>query len=585
MTYAIELRSVSYRYPGRSALALKDVNLQISPGEFVLIVGASGCGKSTLMLCLNGLIPKILRGELSGQVRIFGHDVQEREVQDLVGDVGIVFQDPEAQLFNLVVEDEVAFAPESLMVESREIERRVDRYLKLVGLSESRLSYTYALSGGEKQRAALASVLAAEPRLLILDEPTSNQDPKGTRDFLRVVYGLAAERASTDEESMTIVAVEHQVEHLSDMVNRVVAMEAGTIVADGTPREIFGNRSLCSRLGLWTPQVCQVSLDLIEQGVTLDPLPLTSEEAVSAMRRSSVTYSEVPFEPSGSQVGNTDSTALVEVKNLSYAYGGGPPVLQDISLRVETGEFLAVVGANGSGKSSLMKQLVGLLRAQAGRVLILGEDIQRQKLEEITRRVGYVFQYPEHQFVTGSVYDEVAYSLRVRAVPEDVVKDSVDRVLERFHLSALRGVHPFTLSMGQKRRLSVATMLVVDQDLLILDEPTMGQDWYQTEALFELLSDLNRAGKTILIVTHDMQVVSAWARRVVVLDQGRLVMDCTPRELFAATDFLDETALLRPQVADVACQLAPGLDWRSMAITRSEFVERLTGLARVHVDA
>jgi energy-coupling factor transporter ATP-binding protein EcfA2 len=561
---AIEIDGLSYLYSKKDPPALQDVDLSIPEGAFVLVGGPTGCGKSTLALCLNGLIPHTAGGHKSGRVIIDGLDTDESSVQELARYVGVVFQDPEAQLCQLLVGDEIAFGPENLNVPPDEIRTRVARYLSAVAMDGRVEAYVGSLSGGQKQRTALASVLAMEPRILVLDEPTSNLDLAGAREFLEVLGAIARERR------MTIVAIEHQVDRLCEYTDLSVFMESGQIVAQGTPDQLFQDKSLLARRGIPSPQVTRLVVALQERhGIQHDRLPLTIPEAKQWLISAGVSLRRRQF-PDGAE--SQDSDVQLELEHVSYTYPGGDTALEDIELRIGKGDFVALVGQNGSGKTTLTKHFVGLLSPRQGRVLLDGRDTAKWNIRQITSRVGYVFQYPNHQFVRESVIDEVAYSLRIRGIADEPARKRAMEALEFFGLERYANRHPFALSMGEKRRLSVATMVVMDQDILILDEPTMGLDWGQTEALLDLLTLLNSEGRTIVVITHEPQLIARWATKVIAMSQGRIVFEGTPREFFGRPEILALSSMDAPPVVHLARDLEPSLAWTETPITLDEFV-------------
>jgi energy-coupling factor transporter ATP-binding protein EcfA2 len=546
----IEIEDLRVRYAGRKAPVLDGVDLMLNEGETVLLLGASGSGKSTLALTLNGLIPHSLGCEMGGSVRVAGMDTQETEVAELARRVGLVFQDPEAQFVTLEVEDEVVFGLENLCVPPQDMDGRVDRALARVRMGAFRHRRVDALSGGEKQRVALASLLAMEPRVLVFDEPTANLDPAGTREVFDLISDLKA------RGEHTIVLIEHKLDGLMHLVDRVVALgRAGELLADGPPREVFDARADTLReQGVWAPQISLLAHRLRDRGFAVDPLPVTPEEAERTLRRVPGSAVAGPDERCQQQP-QTPGPPAVEVRGLSHAYGRDA-VLDDVSLTVPRGDFLAVVGANGAGKTTLALHLAGVLRPPPGAVLVGGRDVARTPARELARRVGYVFQNPEHQFVTDSVADEVGYGLRGMGLPEAEVAERTAAMLERFGLRRYAKANPFTLSHGEKRRLSVATMLAAGQETLVLDEPTFGQDQRNAEEMMALLRDLNAGGRTVIIITHDMTLVAEHARHAAVLAGGTLLFHGPARETFARPDVLDRARLEPPPLARLARRLA-----------------------------
>jgi energy-coupling factor transport system ATP-binding protein len=497
----IQLDRLTVRYPRAASPAIRDLSLRIEPGETVLLLGPSGGGKSTLALALAGLIPHDVFAHLQGEIRVDGVDPLSAAPGEVAARVGLLFQDPEAGFATLTVEDEIAFGLENLRVAPEQMPARIQAALEDVSLSGVGARRLGTLSGGEAQRIALAALLAMDPPILVLDEPTSNLDPASRREFFAVLARLRRQR--------TILLIEHNLDACLPLADRAVALGAGgSLIAQGPPDRVFRDHLEALReSGAWLPETY-----LAEQ-ISADP-------------------PEVQAPRSG-------QPPAVACRGLTFAYDEANPVLRDVELEIAAGEFAALVGPNGSGKTTLARHLLGLLpRPARGQVLLFGDPVQQLGLPELTRRAGYVFQNPEHQFVTDTVWEELAYSLRARQTAQSEVRGQVEDMLERFGLREHARRNPFTLSQGEKRRLSVATMLALDQRLLILDEPTFGQDRRASLALMDSLAALNRSGVTILIITHDMRLVRRHARRALALVGGRLVFSGSPPDLFDRPDLL-----------------------------------------------
>lgn len=543
----IEIDALTVKYARRKLAALNRLSLRVQKGETLLLLGPSGSGKSTLALTLNGLLPQAV-GELrEGAVRVLGLDTQQHSVADLAQRVGILFQDPDAQFATLKVEDEVVFGLENLGFEPAGMETRLEQALSEVGVAALRERPVSALSGGEKQRVALASLLAMQPEVLVFDEPTANLDSMGTQQ----VFALLAELKSRGRH--TLVLIEHKLDELMHLIDRVVVLNPeGGILADGPPRQVFDEYGTQLRqLGVWMPQVVLLAHALRERGVELPVLPITLGEAVKALGPWVSTAVPRPRQPAV----RTDAPVVLDVQGLSFAYGN-VPALNDVSLQIRRGDFLAIVGANGAGKTTLAKHLMGILQPPAGRVWLNGEEFTRIPARQIASQVGFVFQNPEHQFVTETVWDEVAYGLRIMGEIEEAVGLKTQELLENFGLSRYAKANPFTLSYGEKRRLSVASMLALGQEVLILDEPTFGQDERNATALLELLRGLNRQGKTVIIITHDMRLVLEHASRVAVMSAGRVLFDGPPVDLVDKPNLLSQARLTLPPLARLSALLA-----------------------------
>lgn len=555
----IDIHAVSYTYEGEAAPVLQDISLVVQEGEFVLILGPSGCGKSTLLQLLNGTIPHILKGRLQGEAVVCGRVVGETKVATFATEVGMVFQDPEAQIINTRVRDEVCFGLENLCHPAAAILERQVEALTFVGLPDYGDRSIFDLSGGQKQRVSIAAVLAARPRLLVLDEPTANLDPAGMAEIFAVLERLNREAGTT------VVMVEHRVDELADRVSRVVMMDRGTIVFDGSPRDAFSRRRSAAfedaqsvPVSAWFPQAAEFALALGDgfgAALTAANVPLNVREAVafaSALvgeREASATVTEIkPIDHSG---------PLLRVEHLNFGYDRKHPTLQDIGFSLQSGGMLALCGRNGSGKTTLARLLMRINQPPRGTVWLGDKDLAGLEPREIAAEVGYVFQNPDHQFVTDRVWDEVAYGLQVRGFSDQVVQDRVEEMLTIVDLQRYADRSPFSMSLGERRRLSVATMLVLEPRLLVLDEPTIGQDHERAQQLMQLMSRLRqRYGTTVLMITHDVRLVAEWAERVLILGQGRLLYDGPPHAMFADTELLNQAGLLPPPVFEISRALA-----------------------------
>jgi energy-coupling factor transport system ATP-binding protein len=558
----IEIDELTIKYPGRKQPVLQHLNLQLHQGETVLLLGASGSGKSTLALTFNGLIPHESGSILHGHVRVDGIDTQQTTVAELARRVGIVFQDPDAQFATLIVEDEIVFGLENLCVPPTEMDRQIVKALEQVGLPHYRHRRVEQLSGGEKQRVALASLLAMEPSILVFDEPTANLDPVGTQEVFELI------RRCKEQGTHTIVLIEHKLDDLMELVDRVVVLGAGgSILADGSPQKVFyDDLSTLQEHGVWIPQVALLAHHLHEQGITFashtNSYPITLAEAEDMLRRTGIAH-DAPAARETEPI-NTDNVPkpeqlAIEIRDLSFKVGK-QTILDHVSLNMPQGDFLAIVGANGAGKTTLARHLVDILHPPPATIMLHGKDVTRIAARDLVHQVGYVFQNPEHQFITDSVADEINYGLRVMGLPPEEIAARTTALLDRFGLLRFARANPFTLSHGEKRRLSVATMLAVGQQILILDEPTFGQDQRNADALLDLLCSLHAEGRTIIMITHDMSLVAKYARHVAVMKDGRLLFHNTPATLFTRPDLLVEAHLTMPPLTALAERLGwPGL--------------------------
>jgi energy-coupling factor transporter ATP-binding protein EcfA2 len=558
---AVDIRAVSYAYEGEADEVLSNVSLCVRDGEFVLILGPSGCGKSTLLQLLNGTIPHTLKGRLEGEVSICGKPILSTKVASFATEVGMVFQDPEAQIINTRVRDEVCFGLENLCRPADEILERQKEALDFVGLEGFGDRSIFDLSGGQKQRVSIAAVLAARPRLLVLDEPTANLDPAGMAEIFAVLERLNREAGTT------IVMVEHRVDELADCVSRVVMMDRGTVVFDGTPREAFSKRRAAHSeedgtvpTSAWFPQACEFALalsDMMSKPLAPADMPLNVEEAVAFARGHIGKTATKPILTVVQPSQPSSPGAFLRVNQLGFGYEKKLPILNDITFSLGQSEIVALCGRNGSGKTTLARLLMHINAPPRGTIWLEGKDVAELSAREISAQIGYVFQNPDHQFVTDRVWDEIAYGLQVRGYADKAIEERVSEVLDIVDLKRYRDRSPFSLSLGERRRLSVATMLVLEPHLLVLDEPTIGQDHERAQQLMGLMARLReRYRTTILMITHDVRLVAEWADRALVISRGKLLFDGTPAAMFSDQVLIEEAGLLTPPIYEISKALA-----------------------------
>jgi energy-coupling factor transport system ATP-binding protein len=553
----LELDAVRIRYEGAERATPDGVSLDIRAGEVVLVLGPSGCGKSTLALALDGLVPHAIAAELDGTVRVAGLDTRDHAVSELSEHVAMVFQDPDAQIVTGTLLDEVAFGPENRLVPAAEVLERAERALKLVGLWDRRADNPDVLSGGGRQRLAIACALALASPVLVLDEPTANLDPAGIDEVYAVLRELANER------DHAIVLIEHNLDAAMDIVDRVLVLDAaGRLVIDGPVRDVLrGRAGELLELGVWLPVSTLAAMRLRAAGVPIDPLPLTPAELAASLEAIDVLPAPAP-DPASVPA---SSAPAVTVRGCSLRRGGrrGPVVVDGVDLDVASGDFLAIVGTNGAGKTTLLQAIAGVIPAPYGTVDVLGMDPARADARDRAGRIGFVFQNPEHQFVADTVADELDLGLRLRGVPAPERRDEVERMLRRFDLAGHADRHPFLLSGGQKRRLSVGTALVAGAPVLALDEPTFGQDRARAAELLDILRVLNEEGTTVLVVTHDLQLVADYANRVAVM-QGGHVIGVGPTSEVLAGPLIEAAGLRHPPLARATRSLVRHPEWQSV---------------------
>jgi energy-coupling factor transport system ATP-binding protein len=554
----IRLDDVSFRYRGAAEPALSEITCHIRPGELVGLLGRSGSGRSTLASTLNGTIPHLVRGDLRGQLHIGGQDLRTQRPCDLADRVGFVFQDFEAQLFSTNVALEVAFGPENLGVPREEIVRRVDRYLHLAGLEALRHKAPAGLSGGQKQRLALASVLALEPQVLVLDEPTSDLDPAGRRDLWDAVRDLRRERA------LTLVIVDPETDEMG-WLDRFIVLDRGRVALTGTPSDLWSATETLEGLG-----VKGFTLARLASALGLREEWRDADQAAAAIRSAGWRVKDGAAERMRrADAEGGSGGVLLEVEDLTHRYPDGTVALSGVRCAIRRGEFVAILGQNGSGKTTLAKHLNGILAPTAGDIRLSGESLRGQPATRLSRLVGLVFQNPDHQIFAERVRDEVAFGPRLQGLPEGEVARRVDEALEAVGLEDAGDMDPFVLTKGSRQRVAVASTLATKPEVIILDEPTTGLDHRELTGMLALIQRLNRAGHTILIITHAMAVAAAYARRVILMRDGRIVRDGTAREIFADEAALLALGLTPPPAVQVANRL--GLP----ALTLDELVASL----------
>jgi len=536
---AIEIESLGFRYRSASEDVLRDICLSVDDGELVVVMGPNEAGKSTLCLTLNGLIPHLVKGTLSGTVKTRGLDTREHSVRKLFPHIGLVLQDFESQLFSTEVELEVAFAPENLGLPVPEIKERIERALELTGLTALRGRQPATLSGGQKQLLAVASVLSLEPGILCFDEPTTDLDPENKRRIFRLARSLFEQRGQT------LIMVEHETEEALG-ADRIVLMKDGAIVADGPPGEILRR--------IETLEECRVMpLQLTElfQRLGSDELPLDLAEARDIWRRRShelIDDAAARLEESDSRKTESYGGTLIEVEDLCFSYSPEIEALRGVDLDIREGEFVAILGQNGSGKTTLAKHLNGLLMPTGGEVRVEGTSTRDTSAAELGRRIGYVFQNPDHQIFEETILDEVMFGPKQFGVePEQATRQARD-ALETVGLWERRDEDPFMLTKGLRQKVAVASVLATRPRAIVMDEPTTGLDYGELKQMMSLVGRLNDEGHTIVMITHCIWIAAKYAHRTILMNGGEIVADGATREVFSNEDLLARADIIAPQI-------------------------------------
>jgi energy-coupling factor transporter ATP-binding protein EcfA2 len=516
--------------------------LRVERGEFIALLGRTGVGKTTLCLSTNGLIPHATGGLFRGKVEVCGRDTRRYSPAALASTVGMVFQDPESQLFQMTVEDEIAFGLENLGIPPDEIERRIAWALSIVGIEPLRYRSPRRLSGGQMQRVAIAAALALRPALLVLDEPTSFLDPRGKTEVLSAIRQLRT------EVDMTILMAAQDIEWVIPLADQAAVLRDGIVQSLSLSNLSTHEVSWLSETGIGVPQTIRLIHTLLSRnGGQRGRLPVSWQEAVRVFtptRWRLLKPRPMPIASSG--------PPIITIEDLDFVYPNGTRALSGVTLQIGAGEYVALVGPNGAGKSTLARTLIGLLPPTAGRILVNGLDTRHTRVPVLARHVGYAFQNPDHQIFAPTVYEELAFGPRNAGWTRDQVEAVVREMLARFRLEHLAHVPPAMLGYGLRRKVAVAAVAASRPAVLILDEPTGGLDRASAQELLDFLDELNRQGVTIILITHDMTIVGERARRSIVLVDGQVTFDGSPRELFIRPEVLTHAGLLPPPITQLA---------------------------------
>lgn len=547
MTQSLHLHQVSYRYPKSETAALEKLEADFPAGSFTLIMGSAGAGKSTLLMTLNGVIPQLKQGTLTGSVSLDGADLADYRVQTITGYVGLVLQDPESQLLGRTVAEDVAFGPRNYLVPREEIRTRVAASLAQVQLWGLEDRPTLELSGGQLQRLAIAGVLALHPKVICLDEPASELDPEGRSALYATVDALRGDHHTT------IIVSEHEPAAVIDHAERMLVLDRGRLGWQGAPADFFRDPALPAAFGIKPLPIASIGQSLAQAGL-IDPAAVPLTVAALAELVGELADPRALRPPTPPQIPTQAGPIVLEARNLSHTYTAQRPGLSGVDLQVVQGEFVAIVGRNGAGKSTLIKHFNRVLDPSSGQVLVNGRDASSSQPWELAHQVGYLFQNPDHQIFNATVATEVGYGLRLAGLAAPEVAARVAEVLAAVGLTELSDEHPFSLSKGERQLVAVASVLALRPEILVVDEPTTGQDWAGVQALMTLIDQLHAAGTTIVLVTHDLDLVAQHAQRVVVLDAGRVLATGPTAQVLADRSGL-AAAGLRPTAAVELCQL------------------------------
>lgn len=545
---SVKVSNLFFEYEG-GIKAIENLSFNVKAGEFLAVMGPNGAGKTTLCYILSGIIPHIYGGKRKGETWVCGLDPWRRQIYDIARNVGIVLQDPDAQLTMPSVKMELAFGPASLGVPLDEILQRIDEILKIVRLEGYEDRHPKDLSGGQKQRVAIGGVLTMMPKLLILDEPTSQLDPVGTTEVLESLQEIRRRK------NITIIMTTHKTEEITALCDKVLILNEGKCVAYGKPSQVLTEIDVLEKIGVKPAMVTSYFKGLLRGSVESSNIPLTLDDAYQMLRRlienkKVEIRKDVRFLKESGKKGKP----IIEIQNVTFVYPGLHPVtaLKSVNLKIHEGEFVGIVGQNGSGKTTLVKNIIGLLRPTKGRILFKGEDTSKFTLAKLAKKIGLVLQNPDYQLFTISCHKEIEFGLRNIGVPPEEIEQRVKETLKIVGLENEYETFPFRLSFGERRKLAFAAIAAMKPEVLIMDEPTTAQDYRGRYLLADLAKKMHEKGLTVLMITHDMELVARYADRLIVMGNGEILADGPTREVFQRTEVLNKAFLKPPQITQLA---------------------------------
>ncbi len=555
---------------------LKNVSLDIPEGQFLAVLGHNGCGKSTLAKHFNAILTPT-----SGKVTVCGINTSDEDrIYDIRQSVGMVFQNPDNQLVATIVEEDVAFAPENLGIEPKEIRRRVDGALKQVDMYEYREHAPHQLSGGQKQRVAIAGIIAMQPRCIVMDEPTAMLDPKGRREVMRTIKQL------NKEQGITVILITHYMDEAAQ-ADRVVVMDEGRVIMDDVPRKIFAQSAKLRAVGLDVPQVTELCDMLRAKGVEISNEIIFEDECAEAVAALPLKSKKANITRKARVIDKDEkSEEIAKLDGVTYKYSVGTPfektAVDNVNLSIAKGEFVGIIGHTGSGKSTLIQHFNGLVKPTVGTVFINSQDIWSKdaKIRDIRFKVGLVFQYSEHQLFEETVAKDIAYGPKNMGLSEEEIEKAVKEAAESMGITHLLDKSPFELSGGQQRRVALAGVLAMDPEVLILDEPAAGLDPKGRDKILGLIKQYHeKSGKTILLVSHSMEDIVKFASRVLVMNKAKLFCYDETDKVFERTSELVEIGLDVPQITRLSHKLLEkGIDIGNDIYTTDRAADRILTL-------
>ena len=538
----IQFENFSFQYRSQTAPTLQDINLTIYEGEKVLIVGPSGSGKSTLGHCLNGLVPFSYKGKVTGSLTIAGEDTQGLDIFSLSKKVGTVLQDPDGQFIGLTVAEDIAFALENDCLPQPQMITKVSEVAKIVDMENHLEASTHQLSGGQKQRVSLAGVMVDEVEILLFDEPLANLDPATGKYAIELIDRIQ------QETNKTVIIIEHRLEDvLHCPVDRIIVIDDGRVISDMTPDELLASPVL---------EQCSIREPLYVRAAKYAGCRLTPELRPAQLGTFQIDACKKQlndwFEKVDIPTARDKTETILELKAIDFSYFPGQPTIHDVSFSIQKGEMVSIVGKNGAGKSTLSKLICGFEKPNAGKIYYRSQDITADTIKERALRIGMVMQNPNQMISKQMIYDEVALGLVIRGVPEAEIKERVLATLKICGLYPFRNWPISALSFGQKKRVTIASILVLEPEVIILDEPTAGQDFRHYTEIMEFLLELNQRGVTIIMITHDMHLMLEYTPRAIVIAGGRKIADDTAVNVLTDARIIEEANLKETSLFELA---------------------------------
>ncbi|MGL5694951.1 MAG: ABC transporter ATP-binding protein [Peptostreptococcaceae bacterium] len=538
----IEFKDYSFQYRVQAEPTLKNINLTIYEGEKVLIVGPSGSGKSTLAHCLNGLVPFYYSGKASGELIVDGENIRDKNIFELSKVIGTVLQDPDSQFIGLTVGEDIAFKLENDCVEQSEMREAVEASAKLVDIDKELDVSPYKLSGGQKQRVTLGGVTVDDVKILLFDEPLASLDPLTGKSAIELIDSIKK------KNNKTMIIVEHRLEDvLYKDVDRIIVMNKGEIISDTTPNEIL-SADILKEIGIREPlYISALKYANCDIKSEMNPKNIECIQLEDCKEKLNTWYSNIKEEKEAK-----NSNFILEVDGLSFSYSEEKQILKDVSFKVRKGDMISIVGKNGAGKSTISKLICGFYKPTSGKIMFDGIDITKQTIKEHSEKIGFVMQNPNQMICKSMIYDEIAFGLRVRGYSEDEVKEKVYSVLKVCGLYSFRNWPISALSFGQKKRVTIASILVLEPKVIILDEPTAGQDFKHYSEIMEFLVELNKQDITIIMITHDMHLMLEYTNNVIVLSDGQKIADDTAINILTNNDVITKANLKETSLYELA---------------------------------